>query len=297
MTAPKSPFPHELQHVIRENEPLGPLTWLKIGGPARYFAEPTSEKELVQLVQACHANSIPLRVLGGGSNLLIREAGFDGVVLSISSAAFSAMKTEGNQIRCGTGAKLSHLVTYSVGAGLGGLEHLVGIPGTVGGALHGNSGTLNGDIGQRVHSARLLRSDGTLIELAGDKLHFSTRKSSLDELVILDCLFDLDPLDAKALTNRMQTLWIIKRSTQPTNSLAAAIPFVDPVTASASELIEESGLRGAVEGAVQLSQTYPNFIVAGPGATSEQVLALIERIRSVVYKQTGVQLQLHLKIW
>lgn len=273
------------------------MTWLKIGGPARYFAEPTSENELVQLVQACHANSIPLRVLGGGSNLLIREAGFDGVVLSISSAAFSTIQTIGQSIRCGTGAKLSHLITHSVGAGLGGLEHLVGIPGTVGGALHGNSGTLNGDIGQRVHSARLLRSDGTFTELAGDKLHFSTRKSSLDELVILDCLFDLDPLDSKTLTNRMQTLWIIKRAGQPTNSLAAAIPFVDPLTTSASELIEESGMRGAVEGAVQLSLTFPNFIVAGPGANSDQVLALIERVRSAVYKQTGVQLQLHLKIW
>jgi UDP-N-acetylmuramate dehydrogenase len=297
MPASTAPFSQGLQHIVRENEPLGPLTWLKIGGPARYFAEPTTESELIQLVQACHTNNIPLRVLGGGSNLLIREAGFDGAVLSIASAAFSSIEIKGNRIRCGSGAKLSHLVTRSVGAGLSGLEHLVGIPGTVGGALHGNSGTLDGDIGQRVISARLLRNDGTLIELAGEKLHFSTRKSSLDELVILDCLFELEPTDAAALTTRMQTQWIVKKAGQPSSSFAAAIPFVDPVTASAAELIEQSGMRGAQEGHVQLSLTFENFLIAAPGATSEQVLALIERVRSAVYKQTGVQLQLHLKIW
>ena len=84
MPASTGPFPQGLQHIVRENEPLGPLTWLKIGGPARYFAEPTTENELIQVVQACHTNNIPLRVLGGGSNLLVREAGFDGTVLSIA---------------------------------------------------------------------------------------------------------------------------------------------------------------------------------------------------------------------
>ncbi len=167
----------------------------------------------------------------------------------------------------------------------------------MGGALHGNSGTLNGDIGQRVRAARLLRNDGEIIRIEGDKLHFSTRKSSLDELVILDCEFDLELADTKMLTQRMQTLWIVKQAHQPLHGVAAGIAFVDPVTSSAAELIDQVGMRGATEGPVQLSSTYPNFLVVGTGATSDQVLALIERVRSAVYKQTGVQLQLHLKIW
>ena len=101
------PFPQGLQHVVRENEPLGSLTWLKIGGPARYFAEPTSESELIQIVQTCHANNIPVRILGGGSNLLVRESGFDGTVISIAAAAFSAIQIQGNRIQCGCGAKFS----------------------------------------------------------------------------------------------------------------------------------------------------------------------------------------------
>jgi UDP-N-acetylmuramate dehydrogenase len=291
------PFPKNLHHLVRENEPLAPWTWLKIGGSARFFAEPTNETELIQLVTAGHAQGLPMRVLGGGSNLLVRESGFGGVVISINAAAFASIAVEGVKVRCGGGAKLSHLITRSVGAGLAGLEHLIGIPGTVGGALHGNSGTLSGDIGQRVVSARLLRSDGRVEVRHGSNLHFSTRKSSLDELVILDCEFELEPVDAATLTSRMQSVWILKRASQPTGTQAMGIAFVDPVTCSAEELIERAGMKGAVEGAVQLSSAFPNFIIAGPGATSDQVLALVDRVRSSVERQTGVELQLHLQIW
>jgi len=285
------------EHIIRANEPLGPMTWLKIGGPARFFAEPTTELELVQLIKHCHQFQMPVRLLGGGSNLLVREAGFDGMVIAMSSAVFSNISVEGSRIRCGCGAKLSHLITHAVGAGLGGLEHLVGIPGTVGGALHANASTLNGDIGQRVLRAKLLSSSGELIERSGEKLHFATGKSSLDELVILDCEFQLEPAEIKTLTNRMQTLWIVKRANQPIPSIACAIPFIDPVTSSASDLIEQAGLKGSSEGAVQLSAKYPNYLIANGGATSEQVLTLIDRTIAAVYKLTGVQLQLHLRIW
>lgn len=286
-----------LEHIIRVNEPLGPMTWLKIGGPARYFAEPTTELELVQLLKLCYQSKLPVRLLGGGSNLMVREAGFDGVVVSLSSPLFSSISIEKNRIRCGCGAKLSHLITHAVGAGLGGLEHLVGIPGTVGGALHANASTLNGDIGQHVLGAKLLSASGELIERSGAKLHFATGTSSLDELVILDCEFQLEPADIKTLTSRMQTLWIVKRANQPNPSMACAIPFIDPITSSAAALIEQAGLKGASEGAVQLSAHYPNYLIAGTGATSEQVIALIERATMAVYKLTGVQLQLHLRIW
>ena len=285
------------EHVVSENEPLGPMTWLKIGGPARYYAEPTTEDQLVQILKLCNQLGVPVRLIGGGSNLLVREAGFDGMVVSLSSAAFSGISVASNRVRCGCGAKLSHLISHAVGAGLGGLEHLVGIPGTVGGALHANASTLNGDIGQRVLNARLLTVAGEAIERSSDKLHFATGKSSLDELVILDCEFQLEPANIKTLTNRMQTLWIVKRANQPIPSVACAIPFIDPITCSAADLIEQAGLKGASEGAVQLSATYPNYLIANSGATSDQVLALIERATSSVYKLTGVQLQLHLRIW
>lgn len=290
-------FQASLLHLIRENEPLAPHTWLRIGGEARFYSEPTEEASLIAMVQDCHRTNLPVRILGGGSNVLVRSEGFDGLVLNLSAPSFCNLSVQGNTIRCGGGTKLSHLVSHSVGAGLGGLEHLVGIPGTVGGALFGNASTSNGDIGQRVTSVRLLTRQGEVITKKKTEIQFSHHKSSLDELVILDATFELEPADTKALTQRMQTLWIVKRSNQPTIQTAAVVPFVEPDASSAAELIEAAGMRGAVEGNVHLSATHPNFLISTPGATSQQVLALIYRVRDAVQERTGVTLRLHLTIW
>ena len=283
--------------IVRVNQSLARFSWLQIGGPTRYLAEPTDEEQLVTLVRSCVDAAIPMRVIGGGSNLLIRETGFDGALFRLTSPAFSKMTRFDNTIVCGAGAQLSHLIAYSVGLGLGGLEHLVGIPGTVGGALRGNSGTDDGDIGQVVKSARLLSKEGKVIEVAGSQLAFSHRVSSLDELVILDATFSLEPTEVRALTKREQTFWIVKRSKQPSFPEHAAIAFVDPDGYKASELLHQSGFIGAIEGAVRLSSTYPNYLIASAGATSNQVLTLLDRVTEGVADRMGVQLQLHLQIW
>ncbi len=238
-----------------------------------------------------------MRVIGGGSNLLIRETGFDGATFSLTSPAFGQMRRFDDSIVCGAGAKLSHLIAFSVGAGLGGLDHLVGIPGTVGGALRGNAGTDDGDIGQVVQSARLMTKGGQVVEVSGKQLAFSHRVSSLDELVILEATFCLEPGDIRSLTKREQTFWIVKRSKQPSFPERAAIAFVDPDGYKASELLHQSGFSGAIEGAVRLSSSYPNYLIANEGATCTQVLKLAERVIDGVRDRTGVQLQLHLQIW
>jgi UDP-N-acetylmuramate dehydrogenase len=174
---------------------------------------------------------------------------------------------------------------------------LVGIPGTVGGALHGNAGTANGDIGQNVRHARLLTIQGNTIEAKGAQLQFSHHKSSLDEIVILQVEFALSQHDVRALTQRMQTLWIVKRSAQPSLQTSTAIPFLDPDTGSAAELIELTGMNGAAEGNVRLSSTHPNFLITSEGATSQQVLALLMRVQEAVQQRTGTTLQFHLTIW
>jgi UDP-N-acetylmuramate dehydrogenase len=283
--------------IVRENQSLAPFTWLQIGGPTRYLIEPNDPSQMIEAVQACHAASIPVRLIGGGTNLLIRESGFHGATFILSSPAFARMSFQGDRVICGGGAKLSHLIAYSVGLGLGGLEHLVGIPGTVGGALRGNAGTDEGDIGQVVESAQLLTRDGSIKEVAGKQLAFSHRTSSLDELVILDAKFRLEQGDVRHLTKREQTFWILKRSKQPSFPERAAIAFVDPDGHKATELLQQSGFNGASEGAVRLSSTYPNYLIAAAGSTSAHVLTLLERVREGVRDRTGVQLQSHLQIW
>ncbi len=117
-----------LGHLLRENEPLAPYTWLQIGGPARYFAEPTTRPDLIQLVSAAAKEQLPVRVLGGGSNLLIQESGCEGLVLHLTAPEFSTIQVQGTRLIVGGGAKLSHVITHAVGAGLAGLEHWWAFP-------------------------------------------------------------------------------------------------------------------------------------------------------------------------
>ncbi len=293
MSNPLSPF----HAIVRENQSLAPFTWLQIGGPTRYLIEPNDQEELAAVTAACFQNEIPVRVMGGGANLLIRESGVAGGTLLLTAPHFSAIRRDGNLIHCGAGAKLSHLITFAVGQGLGGLEHLVAIPGTVGGAIRGNAGTEDGAIGQVVRSAKILRNDGSIKEVKSEELALTHRASGMEGIALLEATFELTPGATLALTKREQTFWILKRRKQPSFPERAALAFIDPTGYQASELIQQAGLTGISEGAVRLSTTYPNFLLASQGATSSQVLTLLERIKTGVQDRSGVQLQYHLQIW
>ncbi len=289
-------FPDDLMHLVRTDEPLGPLVWLGIGGPARFFAEPVDTSEVSSLVQFARQQNLLLRVLGGGSNILVRESGVDGLVLSLSGAT-SGVRIAGTKLTAGSAAKLSHAVIKSVGEGLGGLEHLVGIPGTVGGAVAGNASSVGRDIGSVVESISVLDSDGSARTLSQQEAGFSHRKTSLGGLTILDVTFQLESVDAVALTKRMQKLWIGRNSSRPATEPRIAMPFVDPDGMPAMELIQSVGLAGLREGDAALDAQCPHFLIAHSGATSQQCLRLIERVREQVLLQTGIDLQLNLQIW
>jgi UDP-N-acetylmuramate dehydrogenase len=285
------------EHLVRENESLAPYTWLQIGGPARYFAEPTTADEMVAVVRAALQAQLPIRVLGGGSNLLVQEAGWDGLVLHLAAPGLSAIRIEGTRVIVGGGAKLSHLISHTVGAGLAGLEHLVGIPGTVGGAVAGNAGVVNGDIGSRVVRVKTIDRQGQLADRRPPEVQFSFRRSDLEDAIVVEVELQLEPRPVQELTRQMQNSWIVKRSQQPSTDQRSALAFLDPAPHSAAELIDRAGLRGAAEGEVSLSSQNPGYIVVSGAATSQQVLALLERVRKAVALQTGVQLQPHLRIW
>ena len=228
--------------------------------------------------------------------MLVREAGVDGLVISLAGAA-SGMSIEGTKMTAGSAAKLSHAVIKSVGEGLGGLEHLVGIPGTIGGAVVGNASSVGRDIGSVVESVTVLDPDGSTRSLSQLEAGFSHRKTSLSGLTVLDVVFQLDAHDSVALTKRMQKLWIGRNSSRPATEPRIAMPFVDPDGMPAKDLIQSVGLAGLREGAASLDAQHPHFLVAHSGATSDQCLRLIERVREQVLLQTGVDLQLNLHIW
>jgi UDP-N-acetylmuramate dehydrogenase len=289
-------FPDDLTHLVRTDEPLGPLVWLGIGGPARFFAEPVDASQVSRLVQSARDQDLPVRILGGGSNILVREAGVDGLVISLAGAT-SAMTIDGTKMTAGGAAKLSHAVIKSVGTGLGGLEHLVGIPGTVGGAVAGNASSVGRDIGSVVESISVLDSEGSSRTVTQQEAGFSHRKTSLGGLTILDVTFQLESQDAAGLTKRMQKLWIGRNSSRPDAEPRIAMPFVDPDGMPAMDLIQSVGLAGLREGDAALDAHFPHFLIAHSGATSQQCLRLIERVREQVLLQTGIDLQLNLQIW
>lgn len=285
------------EKIVRPDEPLASRTWLKLGGSAQFFAEPKSVDELAALVRRCYDEEVPVRVLGGGSNVLIRDDGVAGMVVSLSHPYFSEIKVGQGSLVAGGGATLAHAISETVRAGLGGLEPLVGIPGTIGGALHGNSGSRGGDIGQWACRATVMTRSGEILQRDREDLVFAYRQSSLDELVILSAEFQLEEEDPAQLTKRMQKQWIVKKAGQPLSHQNVAPVFKNPRGMSAGMLIDQAGLKGTTVGSLEVSQRHANFIIAGEGASSQDALRLIDMIRSRVAERLGVELETELEVW
>jgi len=288
---------NEFESFLRVEEPLAPFTWLRLGGLAEFFAEPTSVDELTALVRRCHALKLPMKLLGSGSNLLVREEGVRGVVVRLEASPFSTASVEGARLKAGGGMPMAQLINEAVRNGLSGLEPLVGIPGTVGAALHANSGSQGGDIGQWTEKATVLTRAGEVLERTREEMVFAYRQSSLDELAILDATFLLEKEDAVQLTKRMQKQWIVKKAAQPMSHQRTACLFKNPRGMSASMLIEQAGLAGASVGGAQLSSRHANFVVVDEKATPQDVVKLLEKVRSRVVERLGVELETQLQIW
>ena len=282
---------------VRNSVPLAERTWFKLGGPAQFFAEPSTVEELQSVIVRCHDEGLHARLLGGGSKVLIRDEGVAGMVISLVNSNFSNIKIDGRKVTVGGGASLANTITVTVGAGLAGLEPLVGIPGTIGGALHGNSGSHGGDIGQWSCSASVVTRGGEIIERDRGDLVFAYRQSSLDELVVLEAQFELEEEDPVEVTKRMQKLWIVKKANLPMAHENTGCIFKNPRGMSAGMLIDQCGLKGEQVGAVEVSQRHANFFVAKPGATAKEVLQLIDVVRNRVAERMGVELETEIEIW
>ncbi|MBN1908953.1 MAG: UDP-N-acetylmuramate dehydrogenase [Pirellulales bacterium] len=290
-------FMKEFERFVRQAEPLAMHTWFQLGGPAEYFAEPETVDDLVALVRRAHEEDMPVRLLGRGSNILVRDEGVAGVVVSLSSSTFRRIDVQGTTIHAGAGARLGRIVTTAVHRGLAGLEELVAIPGTLGGALHGNAGTQGGDIGQWTTKATVLNDTGEVLERDHDELDFAYRHSSLDELVILDARLELEEDDPAHLAKRLQKLWIVRKAKQPMGHQCAGCIFKNPEGMYAGELIEQAGLKGTRIGGAVVSDRHANFIIAEPECTSQDVLRLIEVIRNQVEQRMEIELEQEIDVW
>lgn len=291
------PALEEFETTIKRNEPLAPYTFLKLGGPAEMLVQPQATEELAAVVRACFQNSIPLRLLGSGCNILVRDEGVRGAVIRLNEPAFTQITVTGNRVRAGCGAGLSALISQAARHNLAGLETLVGIPGTVGGALRGNAGDRSGEIGNYVRSVEVLDDQGRVQVRERDELRFAEHQSNLDDPVLLSAEFDLEKDHADAIVKRLRKAWIQRKKSQPLVFQAANRIFKNPRGLSADALIEQTGLAKTKVGGAEVSDRNVNYIVAHPGATARDVLRLIDLVRSRVRDRFGVELELDITIW
>jgi UDP-N-acetylmuramate dehydrogenase len=287
----------EFADIVKYDEPLAPYTFLKLGGPAEMLVQPRAREELSAVVRRCTQERVPLRVLGGGCNVLVRDEGVKGAVLRLSEPAFTQVAVEGRRVRAGTGAPLAAVISHAARHALAGLETLVGIPGTVGGALRCNAGDRAGDIGQFVGRVEVLDGQGRPQVRERDELRFSYHWSNLDDPVLLAAEFELETESADAIVKRMRKAWILRKAGQPLGFPSAVRCFKNPRGLSAATLIEQAGLAQTRVGGAEVSERDPSFVQVHPGAAARDVLRLIDLVRSRVRERFDVELELEITVW
>jgi UDP-N-acetylmuramate dehydrogenase len=287
----------DLGVAVSRGEPLASHTWLGVGGAAAYFCEPVDVDALARIVGRCREHSIALRIVGGGSNVLVPAGGFAGMIVRLSAPAFCGIDVQTPSLVAGAGAKLVHVVSAAVQAGLAGLEMLVDVPGTVGGALVGNAGSRGGDIGQRVREVTVMLGDGSLETRCPPALAFQSRWSNLDDCIVIGCRLELEEESPELLTKRMQTQWIVGRAEQPSGTRAVAMMFKDPLGTTAESLVVQAGARELRVGGASVYGPHANYVVAGPHCSSDDVRALVEQVRAHVRERLGVELSPQIEVW
>jgi UDP-N-acetylmuramate dehydrogenase len=289
----------EFPKSVRRDVLLSQLTRLRLGGVSEFFAKPESESELVAILRSGQLEKVPVRVLGSGSNVLISASGLAGLTISLAAPAFCKISADSQRLTVGSGAKLGQIITEAVSHGLSGIESLIGIPGTVGGAVSGNAATNNDNIGQWVESVRVVEFNGNILTLSRQEISFGYRSSSLDGAAILSVTFFLEKDDSAELPRRMRKLWIVRKAKQPFGEDGVAVyAFKNPISGiPAGELIEQAGLKGTRIGGAIVYEQNANFIVADSSATADDILRLTRLVQEQVAESTDIELEPAFEIW
>jgi UDP-N-acetylmuramate dehydrogenase len=286
------------------NEPLSSHTSFRIGGPADALVVPADREDLITLIAEIREQGVPYVVLGGGTNLLVRDGGFRGVVISLQQ--MSAIKVDREYRSLGgsfvllhaeAGAALGRLLSISVERGLTGLEFVTGIPGTVGGAICMNAGTAQGEIGDVVDTVTLLAPSGEPVLRHRDEMGFGYRTANVPPgHIVLDAKVILRHGDAEKIKAQVKTLMEQRKARQPWGLPNAGSVFKNPMDEAAGKLIEEAGLKGRAAGGAMVSDMHANFIVNTGNAKAADVLALMEAIREKVLEMHRIRLEPEIKI-
>ena len=279
--------------VYKENEPLSAHTSFRIGGPARWLAEPENVGQLIDLLTVLREKDIPYFIKGNGSNLLAADEGSDGVVIELGSR-FAAISVDGSCVCAEAGALLSRIANAALDHSLTGLEFAHGIPGSLGGAVFMNAGAYGGEMKDVVRKVTYLDSKLKVCTMTGEEAAFIYRGSIFKQhrdWVILSAEMELQPGDPAEISAQMRDLAARRRDKQPLEYPSAGSTFKRPEGYFAAKLIEDCGLKGLQVGGAQVSEKHSGFVVNKGGATCADVLELCGRIYDTVLDRFGVPLE------
>jgi len=277
------------------DEPLSNHTTLRLGGNADFFVRLKQHEELKNLMAFIHEKNIPFFVIGGGSNLLFTDDGFRGIVLKLAGE-FEEIQIVGNTVSVGAAAKLGTVIKMSAEQSLKGFEHLIGIPGTVGGAVFGNAGLENSWIGSFVETIEAVDFTGKEVKYDKSEIEFSYRKSSLQNCVITKAVFILKNGNKNDILKTVSADIEKRIFTQPLGTKNAGCVFKNPEGQNAGYLIDILGLKGLSVGGIKVSEIHANFLINTGNGTASEMLQLIDIIKEKVRERFKIELQTEVKI-
>ncbi len=298
-------FPARAGHLLAgrllRDVPLAPLTTLKVGGSADWLADVETTAELTALLAIARETDLPVTLLGGGSNVVVSDAGVRGHVVRLRLAGVSQ---EGpDRVRAEAGLTINGLVRWTVGRGLAGLEEWAGTPGTVGGAIHGNAHWARRNVGDLVTGVRIVSRTGEMSDVAQADMEFGYDMSRLQRTgeIVVWADFRVAPGEPDALRARARESLAYRKRTQPLAQPSAGCMFQNPdplrdplpagMPASAGALIDRAGRKGRREGGARISETHANFVVNTGAATARDIRALVDAARTAVHDQFGIVLR------
>ena len=274
------------------DEPMKKHTTFRIGGAADYFIVPTEVEEIKEIVELCRETDMPYYVIGNGSNLLVADKGFRGVIIQIYKA-MNRIRTEGNRISAQAGASLAQIAMEAMKNELAGFEFAAGIPGTLGGAVRMNAGAYGGEIQDVLVSATVLTKEGKIIVLSKEEMEFGYRTSIVDQTghIVLEAELELRPgkrEDIKAVMDNLREKRVTK---QPLDFPSAGSTFKRPEGYFAGKLIQDAGLKGFQIGGAQVSEKHSGFVINTGNATAADVVELMKQVNEKVKDKFGVSLE------
>lgn len=283
------------EHVLVQ-EPMKVHTTFRIGGPADYFLMPENRAQLQEILVFCKQEELPYFILGNGSNLLVSDDGYRGVIIQLYKN-FAEIQVEGTEIRATAGALLSTIASAAKNASLTGFEFAGGIPGTLGGACVMNAGAYGGEMKDVLKEVTVMTKDGEIITLPAEKLELGYRTSVIKtaDYIVLEAVLSLKEGDQEAIKARMKELTEQRTSKQPLEYPSAGSTFKRPEGYFAGKLIMDAGLRGYQVGGAQVAEKHCGFVINAGGATAKDVISLMEDVKNKVKETFGVTLEPEVK--